>query len=54
MNIILYILVIAALVQIVEITIKRTNINLYNSLGIFLTIDYYKLCSLRYCPHKYK
>ena len=38
MNIILYILVIAALVQIVEITIKRTNINLYNSLGIFLPL----------------
>ncbi len=38
MSIILYILVIAALVQIVEITIKRTNINLYNSLGIFLPL----------------
>ncbi|MCE5330075.1 RnfABCDGE type electron transport complex subunit A [bacterium] len=38
MNIIIYILVIAALVQIVEIVIKRTNIVLYNALGIYLPL----------------
>ncbi|MCL5072337.1 MAG: RnfABCDGE type electron transport complex subunit A [Actinobacteria bacterium] len=38
MNIIMYILVIAALVQIVEIVIKRTNITLYNALGIYLPL----------------
>ena len=38
MNIIMYILVIAALVQIVEIVIKRTNIMLYNALGIYLPL----------------
>lgn len=38
MNIIIYILVIAALVQIVEIVIKRTNITLYNALGIYLPL----------------
>lgn len=38
MNIIIYILVIAALVQIVEIVIKRTNIILYNALGIYLPL----------------
>lgn len=38
MNIIIYILVIASLVQIVEITIKRTNIVLYNALGIYLPL----------------
>ncbi len=36
MNIIIYILVIASLVQIVELTIRRTNIALYNALGIYL------------------
>jgi len=38
MQIVLYILVIASLVQIVELIIKRTNINLYNSLGIYLPL----------------
>ena len=38
MDIIIYILVIAALVQIVEIVIKRTNITLYNALGIYLPL----------------
>ncbi len=38
MNIIIYILVIASLVQIVELFIKRTNITLYNSLGIYLPL----------------
>ncbi len=38
MNIIIYILVIASLVQIVELTIKRTNLTLYNSLGIYLPL----------------
>jgi len=38
MKIIVYILVIATLVQIVEMTIKRTNITLYNALGIYLPL----------------
>jgi electron transport complex protein RnfA len=38
MNIIIYILVIASLVQIVELTIKRTNLVLYNALGIYLLL----------------
>jgi Na+-translocating ferredoxin:NAD+ oxidoreductase subunit A len=38
MQIVIYILVIAALVQIVELVIKRTNITLYNSLGIYLPL----------------
>lgn len=38
MNIIMYILVIASLVQMIELTIKRTNLKLYNALGIFLPL----------------
>ncbi|NQT66128.1 MAG: RnfABCDGE type electron transport complex subunit A [Actinobacteria bacterium] len=38
MNIVIYILVIASLVQIVELTIRRTNIILYNALGIYLPL----------------
>ncbi|MDD3776706.1 MAG: RnfABCDGE type electron transport complex subunit A [Actinomycetota bacterium] len=38
MKIVLYILVIASLVQIVELTIRRTNIALYNALGIYLPL----------------
>ncbi len=38
MRIVLYILVIASLVQIVELTIKRTNVTLYNALGIYLPL----------------
>jgi Na+-translocating ferredoxin:NAD+ oxidoreductase subunit A len=38
MQIVIYILVIAALVQIVELVIKRTNITLYNALGIYLPL----------------
>ncbi len=38
MQIVLYILVIASLVQIVELTIRRTNVILYNALGIFLPL----------------
>ncbi len=38
MNIVIYILVIASLVQIVEITIRRTNIVLYKALGIYLPL----------------
>ena len=38
MKIIVYILVIATLVQLVEMTIKRTNIKLYNALGIYLPL----------------
>lgn len=38
MWIVTYILVIATLVQIVEMTIKRTNETLYNALGIYLPL----------------
>ena len=38
MQIVIYILVIASLVQITEIIIRRTNINLYNALGIYLPL----------------
>ncbi len=38
MRIVLYILVIASLVQMVELAIKRTNVALYNSLGIYLPL----------------
>ncbi len=38
MNILIYILVIASLVQIVELAIRRTNITLYNTLGIYLPL----------------
>jgi electron transport complex protein RnfA len=38
MNIVMFILVIAAMVQIVEMVIKRTNLTLYNSLGIYLPL----------------
>jgi len=38
MMIVTYILVIATLVQIVEMIIKRTNITLYNALGIYLPL----------------
>lgn len=35
---VMYILVIASLVQIIELTIRRTNIPLYNALGIYLPL----------------
>ena len=35
---VIFILVIASLVQILEITIRRTNISLYNALGIYLPL----------------
>ena len=38
MNIVMYILVIAVMVQIVEMVIKRTNLTLYNALGIYLPL----------------
>jgi electron transport complex protein RnfA len=38
MQIVIYILVIASLVQIVEMAIKRTNATLYNALGIYLPL----------------
>ena len=38
MNIIIYILVIASLVQITELFIKRTNYTLYNAFGIYLAL----------------
>ena len=37
-RIVVYILVIATLVQIVELTIKRTNLALYNAFGIYLPL----------------
>ena len=38
MYIVVFILVIASLVQIIEMTIRRTNIALYNALGIYLPL----------------
>ncbi len=38
MNIVVYILVIASLVQMIEMSIKRTNLTLYNALGIYLPL----------------
>jgi electron transport complex protein RnfA len=38
MNIVMFILVIAVMVQIVEMVIKRTNLTLYNALGIYLPL----------------
>ena len=38
MQIVIYILVVASLVQIVEMAIKRTNAALYNALGIYLPL----------------
>lgn len=38
MKIVIFILIIASLVQITEIIIRRTNINLYNALGIYLPL----------------
>ena len=38
MYIVLFILIIASLVQMVEMTIKRTNATLYNALGIYLPL----------------
>ncbi len=38
MQIVVYILVIASLVQMIEMSIKRTNLTLYNALGIYLPL----------------
>jgi len=38
MRTVIFILVIASLVQIIEMAIKRTNMTLYNALGIFLPL----------------
>ncbi len=38
MSTVIYILVIATFVQIVELFIRRTNLNLYNALGIYLPL----------------
>jgi len=38
MSIVMFILVIAGMVQIVEMVIKRTNLTLYNALGIYLPL----------------
>lgn len=38
MSTVIFILVIASLVQILELTIRRTNVTLYNSLGIYLPL----------------
>ena len=38
MNIVMYILIIASLVQIIELFIKRTNLALYNAFGIYLAL----------------
>lgn len=41
-----FILVIAALVQMVEIVLKKVSPALYQALGIFLSSHYHKLCSI--------
>jgi len=38
MSTVIFILVIASLVQILELTIRRTNVSLYNALGIYLPL----------------
>ncbi|NIA03570.1 MAG: electron transport complex subunit RsxA, partial [Nitrospirae bacterium] len=38
MKTVIFILVIASLVQIIEMAIKRTNLTLYNALGIYLPL----------------
>ncbi|MFO7992191.1 MAG: RnfABCDGE type electron transport complex subunit A [Thermoplasmata archaeon] len=38
MSTVIFILVIASLVQIIELTIRRTNLELYNALGIYLPL----------------
>lgn len=38
MRTVIFILVIASLVQIIEMAIKRTNLTLYNALGIYLPL----------------
>jgi len=38
MSTVIFILVIASLVQILELAIRRTNVSLYNSLGIYLPL----------------
>jgi electron transport complex protein RnfA len=38
MSIVMFILVVAVMVQIVEMAIKRTNLTLYNALGIYLPL----------------
>ncbi len=38
MRTVIFILVIASLVQIIEMTIRRTNLTLYNALGIYLPL----------------
>jgi len=38
MRTVIFILVIASLVQILELTIRRTNVSLYNALGIYLPL----------------
>ena len=38
MKTVVFILVIASAVQIIELTIKRTNVSLYNALGIYLPL----------------
>ena len=49
---IVFILVIAALVQIVEMFLKKCMVSLYNALGVFPSADYNKLCRSWCCPDK--
>ena len=44
---IVFILVIAALVQFVEMFLKKAMPSLYNALGVYLPLDHNKLCSSR-------
>ena len=62
LNTIVFILVIAALVQFVEMFLKKAMPSLYNALGVYLpfirvtrsipSIDHNKLCSTWCCPDK--
>jgi electron transport complex protein RnfA len=47
MQTVTYILVIASLVQLVEIILKKVSPALYQALGIFSTVNYYQLCYFR-------
>ena len=49
---IVFILVIAALVQFVEMFMKKSMPPLYNALGIFLPTDHNKLCRSWCCPEQ--
>ena len=49
---IVFILLIAALVQFVEMFLKKTMPSLYQALGVYLPLIYNKLCGSWCCPYK--